>query len=74
MSARKGKAPIKDEVVIVLTRYEARQLQACIGNGWGDGDFGEWLGSKRRADACGRAMEKFDAACREARVADLAKE
>lgn len=53
---------LKRRVLLNLTRLEARMLSLVVGNGWGDGDFAEWLGNGRDAAACRRAMDKLDAA------------
>ncbi len=54
----------KRRILLNLTMAEAQMLRLVIGNGWGDGDFAEWLGSKRDASTCRRAMDKLDAAMR----------
>lgn len=46
-------------VVVKLTFKEGRMLDAVAGNGWADGDFGEWLNNGREAIACERAMLKL---------------
>ncbi len=51
---------MKRLVVVKLTPNEADMLSSVAGNGWGDGDFAEWLGSKWKAAACRRAMRKLD--------------
>jgi hypothetical protein len=50
-------------VVLKLTRAEARALAQVAGNGWGDGDFAEYLGDNKRAIAATkRALTKLDRA------------
>jgi len=46
-------------VTVTLTLFEAKMLDLVAGNGWGDGDFADWLGDRRKAAACVRAMEKL---------------
>lgn len=50
------------KVVIELTELEARMLRLVVGNGWGDGDFAEWIGDAQRTRACQRAMAKLNKA------------
>lgn len=49
-------------VTVVFTRAEWDALCCCADNGWGNGDFADWLHDKRRADACVRALTKLKAA------------
>lgn len=50
------------KVIVELTEIEAKTLSMVSNNGWGDGDFADWL-SKEESKACIRAMDKLDAAC-----------
>ena len=52
-------------VSLRLTPLEADMLKSVTGNGWGDGDFADWLNDKAQIAACKRAMLKLDAAIRE---------
>jgi hypothetical protein len=47
------------KVRIELTQLEAESLYSVADNGWGDGDFAEWLDNRHHSDACLRAMEKL---------------
>jgi hypothetical protein len=51
-------------VTLTLTLKEAVMLSSVAGNGWGNGDFGDWLGDGRKTAACLRAMEKLNDAIR----------
>ncbi len=53
-------------VVLRLTIREAIALDLVVINGWGDGDFAEWLeaGDPKDVDACKKAMKKLKEAIR----------
>jgi hypothetical protein len=51
-------------VLVILTPEEASALHGVVGNGWGDGDYEDWLGGPARAKTCVRAMEKLEKARR----------
>ena len=57
-----NKTMTQKHVILKMTRFEATMLRLVVGNGWGDGDFAEWLGNKKYADGCRRSMDKLDAA------------
>ncbi len=52
------------KVVVELTQCEAEALSLVATNGWGDGDFAEWISDRTQSRACIRAMHKLDAAIR----------
>lgn len=68
----------REKVVVRLTPLEADMLSSVADNGWGDGDFADWLcgtdghGAKARSrvKACERAMEKLDQARQAQRESD----
>ena len=51
-----------NKVVLELTKKEARALVGVVGNGWGDGDYSDYLNDSHESMACKRAMEKLNAA------------
>lgn len=57
-------APTRTEAmksfVLRMTKLELRMLRSVAGNGWGDGDFAQWLGNKKEANACRRILSKLD--------------
>ncbi len=57
----------KIRIVVELTEEEASLLSACIGNGWGDGDFAGWLGGGQRGKSCERAIAAWHEAHQKAR-------
>jgi len=46
-------------ITLKLTPLEARMLALVAGNGWGDGDFRDWINNKAHERACKRALDKL---------------
>lgn len=57
----------KEGVNVRLTLREAKELDSCINNGYGDGDWLDYLKDRVRSAAFKRGWEKLQAAIREAR-------
>ena len=47
------------KVILELTELEARVLYLVVNNGWGDGDFSDYLGGASETAAALRAMNKL---------------
>lgn len=59
---------IMKNITVTLTQDELSQILACLGNGWGDGDWAEWLSDETKTAALLAGWDKLERANRGRKV------
>lgn len=52
----------KEQIPIRFTLAELEMLNLCLGNGYGDGDFDEWMNNKQQSKDLASGWERITTA------------